>query len=55
MEEELQAVLEVGEAGAGGGDVPGVLSEVPPDELSDGVSEWIEEYSVCFAKKEKLN
>ena len=35
MEEELQAVLEVREVGAGGGDVPGVLSEVPPNELSE--------------------
>ena len=35
MEEQLEAVLEVGEVGAGGCDVPGVLAEVPPYKLSE--------------------
>ena len=35
MEEKLKTVLEVRKVGAGGGDVPGVLPEVPPYELSE--------------------
>ena len=35
VEKKLQAVLEVRKVGAGGGDVPGVLTQVPPDELPE--------------------
>ena len=35
VEKKLQTVLEVRKVGAGGGDVPGVLPEVPPYELSE--------------------
>ena len=35
MEKKLKTVLEVRKVGAGGGDVPGVLPEVPPYELSE--------------------
>ena len=33
VQQQLQAVLEVGQGGAGGGQLPGVLAEVPPDQL----------------------
>ena len=35
VEEKLQTVLEVRKVGAGGGDVPGVLAQVPPYQLSE--------------------
>ena len=53
VEKELQAVLEVGELGAGAGDLPGVLAKVPPYELSEELVEVNLAHSLHRAEGER--